>query len=207
LRGLGVDLRINRYFIYLVPVVLFTFLELALLDRLFEWQLGLLVLVLVGFNVTLLRPWADYDWGDDTVRDFFEKLPPKPLVICAYRYQFHYYFGREGGDDECVREALQLDARKEGFYLFDLNGNHMQIPIAIMARARVELYQKFNRARFYQFAYPQGTNHDEEPNPHHRCLERHRSGDGPGPRGPGPRALPARPPGGKAPGPPARTRN
>ncbi len=172
---LGIDLRINRYYIYIVPVLLFFLLELAEVDRFFDIKIGLLTVSLIAFNVTILRPWGDYEWDDDHVRMFRRlqlQLGSRVLVICGNSYQLRYYFQREYED--CSQQAMLLHKYKQDFNLFDLNGNDRYIPIVVLEKARLERYESFNHALFFSFSYSEGKDHGPAKNSHHRRLERNR---------------------------------
>lgn len=151
----GINLRINRYFVYLVPFVLLSFLEMR--EKYLTARLGILVSILVAWNAFILKPWQRYEWDDDNVRSFksyMEGMPPKVLVVCTKRFQMEYYFNRPYA--ECEHEASLLHNIKQDFYLFDLSGNHKYIPVYILENARLEHHQKFNQAVFYSFVYPKG---------------------------------------------------
>ncbi len=184
---LGVDLRVNRYFIYLVPAVLYFLWELADGERFFEARIALLCVALVSFNAFVLRPWADYDWDDDHVARFLElkaQLPEKKLVICGSPYQLRYYFQREASD--CRATVIGLHQRKQDFYLFDLNGSYSVLPILVSREVLPVRFESFGHARFFSFSYSKEKDHGSHQNSHHRGLQRHRPGHGPRSGGEGP---------------------
>jgi hypothetical protein len=151
------NIRISRYYIYLVPFFLY-----ALLDWVQEFEFRknlirgiLLAVVLVSYNLLVFRPWRTYTWDDQNVADFksyLQSLPPRELVVCAQPFHQEYYFKK--ASQNCTEQALKLHLNKKNFYLFDLTGNDKLLALFLVNSGHIEHYQKFNHALFISVTYP-----------------------------------------------------
>ncbi len=151
------NIRIARYFLYLIPFFLY-----SLLDWVQEGDIAgnlrrgvLLAGILIAYNLFVLQPWRSYSWDDQNVANFksyLQLLPPRALVVCANTFQQDYYFGLPS--QNCTDEALKLHLNKKNFYLFDLTGNDKLLTIFLVNSGHIDRYQKFNQALFLSVSYP-----------------------------------------------------
>lgn len=151
------NIRITRYFIYLVPFLLFSLLDwVQKTDIPGNLRRGVLLAgILVPYNMFVLQPWRTYAWDDQNVANFksyLQLLPPGVLVVCANAFQQEYYFGRPY--QNCSDEALKLYLNKKNFYLFDLTGNDKLLTLFLLNSGHIDRYQKFNQALFLSVTYP-----------------------------------------------------
>lgn len=151
------NLRVNRYFIYLVPFFLSSLLAFAVGNSNEKnVKLGsLLAMTLVVYQVFIFEPWRPYAWDDDNVSSFkttLQELPAKPLVVCANAYQRDYYF--QLPYKNCSDEVLELHLKKEPFYLFDITGNDKVLSLFLINQTQIERIEYFNQALFLSVNYP-----------------------------------------------------
>jgi hypothetical protein len=152
------NIRISRYYIYLVPFFLY-----ALLDWVQDYEIRqtlyrgvLLAGVLVSYNLFVFQPWRTYTWDDQNVSEFksyLELLAPRELVVCAQAFQQDYYFQKTY--QNCTDQALRLHLNKKSFYLFDLTGNDKLLALFLLNTGHIDRYQKFNQSMFLSVTYPQ----------------------------------------------------
>ena len=152
------NIRISRYYIYLVPFFLY-----ALLDWVQDYEIRqtlyrgvLLAGVLVSYNLFVFQPWRTYTWDDQNVSEFkshLELLAPRELVVCAQEFQQDYYLQKKY--QNCTDQALKLHLNKKSFYLFDLTGNDKLLALFLLNTGHIDRYQKFNQSMFLSVTYPQ----------------------------------------------------
>ncbi|MBA2406175.1 MAG: hypothetical protein H0V66_15475 [Bdellovibrionales bacterium] len=151
------NIRIGRYYIYLVPFFVYALLEWV---KESEIRLNLklafsLMTILFCYHALVLRPWRTYEWDDQNVaglKSYLKHLPQRELVICANAFQLDYYFQQQWSN--CTDVALRLHLNKKSFYLFDLTGNDRMLMIYLLNSKRIDKYQKFNRSIFVSVTHP-----------------------------------------------------
>lgn len=118
---LHLNLRVNRYFIYVPAFFVFGISQLGILWQARENLLkaGLLSVSLVGYSLIFHRPWSFYSWDDQDVTSYkkmVHTLPSHEKLICATPYQVEYYFQKPY--ESCSKKALANLQSKKPFYLF-----------------------------------------------------------------------------------------
>lgn len=151
------NIKIGRYFIYLIPFFLY-----ALIDFVNEFKTAfnlklclVLSFILVTYNVAVFIPWRTYEWDDQNVAEFksyYSNLAPKELVICANAFQMDYYFKKSY--ETCTDVALRFHLRKESFHLFSLTGTDKLLMLFLMKEGHIDDYKLFNQAVFISVSYP-----------------------------------------------------
>lgn len=151
------NVRINRYYIYLIPFFLFALMDL-IEENPFQKNLKLascLALGLVIYNIQVLAPWRSYTWDDqnvDSLKSMLSALPKRELIICANAFQQDYYF--QQNYQNCSTQVLEKHLKKESFYLFDLTGNDRMLALFILNNTPIDQMKKFNQALFLSVSYP-----------------------------------------------------
>lgn len=153
IEGLGLlnfNLRISRYFIYVVGFLIFSIYKFSE-----SWsekeklvRCGLFSALLISYSFVFHKPWQFYFWDDQNVSRFEQEmstLPAKETVICASAFQLDYYFQRVY-QESCSEQALRLLRERKPFYFFDLNGNDKYTMIYLINSATIETYQKFDHS-------------------------------------------------------------
>lgn len=147
---LNFNLRISRYFIYVVGLFIFSAYKMSesWSEREKLTRCGLVSGILIFYSFVFHKPWQFYLWDDQNVSRFEQEmsvLPAKDIVICASAFQLEYYFQRSylGG---CSEQALNLLKERKPFYFFDLNGNDKYTTMYLIESATIESYQKFDHS-------------------------------------------------------------
>lgn len=128
---IGPNLRINRYYIYLVGFLLFGMTKLGAEEELSykKTRMVLLVSGLLIYNLLVFKPWSFYEWDDQSLAQFRSDLngplKKKKVVICATAFQQKYYFGTELG--YCWDKAREKRNLNEDYYVFDLNDSNASL--------------------------------------------------------------------------------
>lgn len=148
--AVGVNLRINRYYIFLVPFFLFSLFQTSKIWSRNEVALRgtAIFLLLLSYHALSFRPWSYYEGDDQVVTEVkseFGSLVKHPdFIICAHKYQYDYYFGISSYN--CSEEALKRLKAKKDFYFFDLNGNDKYTAIYLMQNMEAVEYRKYRHA-------------------------------------------------------------
>ena len=148
----GINFRISRYFIFLLPFFIFYLTLIASLWSLKEIQIKTLLVVisLTTYVVVFQKPWGYYVWDDQIVEslkgNLREKSESKELVICASGFQLKYYFNRPYSN--CSEEAFKNYYLNKDFYFFDLNGNDKFLVLSLIEKMKVDEYKRYGHGVF-----------------------------------------------------------
>ena len=149
---MGVNFRISRYFIFLIPFLIFYLILTASVWSLKETQVKtfLVFISLTTYVVIFQKPWNYYYWDDQIVEslkgDLKEKSESKELVICANAFQLKYYFNRPYSN--CSEEAFKNYYQNKDFFFFDLNGNDKFLALYMIENMKVEESKRYGHGLF-----------------------------------------------------------
>lgn len=152
---LGLNLRIGRYFIYLVPFFLYFVMEIFLRVSNKFLLLSLIALMLSFYNLFFLKPWRVYFWEDQSVGLFKSTYPnfenDENLIICGNIHQLDYYFHRKL--DDCSSEAFNRFYSKRDFNLFDISGSHSTKALSLYLSNLGNVYDRkfYGNSFFFRF--------------------------------------------------------
>lgn len=138
-----INLRINRYLIYLSPLM---FLAVAQTwKEVKEWQVIVVLGLFLG-GLLYVNPIAIYPWDDDAVLVWKEEISQRPKMqtfICANHYQSLYYDLKTV--HPCIRALSELDYKRP-IQMFDLNSNDRLAVLFLMERMKITHYRKVNNS-------------------------------------------------------------
>lgn len=152
----GLNLRISRYYIFIVP-----FLLVSLIDFIKNVQtksfLLLLVtsFILISYNLFQLKPWRTYEWDDDNVSAFKIDNPSylndNDLLICGNKMNVEYYFNKYFGN--CSEEAFKRYYLKKNFKVFDISGEQSSVALSLYLSnfGNVRDMKFYGRAFYFRF--------------------------------------------------------
>jgi hypothetical protein len=146
----GLNLRVNRYYIYFIP-----FLFYYLLSLVKNWEeknlylrLSFLILGLSFYSVFFYSPWGSYLWDDDHVKEFKKIYPinlnQERVIICSNAYQAMYYFNRPFRD--CRSEAESKLKRRESFIFFNLNQSNKDLTYYLLSKGKIQNVMTYGHA-------------------------------------------------------------
>jgi len=143
-----INLRINRYLIYLPGLLCFALTEAIPRPRL-RYQIGLWALML-SLNI-MFNPLKPFEWDNEAVKvwkSYEGQYPSMPRLICANRYQSAYY----GLDAPtlCRDEVGKIDLMRP-FLFFDLNNNDGFITLFLINHMRPVEQTDFRHSRIIRF--------------------------------------------------------
>jgi hypothetical protein len=152
---LGVNLRIGRYYIFLVP-----FLFVYLLDSISYVQenkylcLTALVLILSTYNFLILKPWRSFDWDDQFVTSFKKDYPnflDGDFIFCGSRHQLEYYFQTQ--NTGCSSEAFSRFYAQKNFNVFDIRGEQSTLALSLYLSNRGNIFDRkfYGHSFFFKF--------------------------------------------------------
>jgi hypothetical protein len=131
---LGLNLRISRYYIFLVPFLLSYIMDIVNVSPNRRFLLvSFLGITLAAYNLFVYRPWRSYPWDDDSVRAFKKDYPlyfkDKDLLICGNYLQSRYFFNTAVRD--CSEEAFSRYYSKKNFSVFDIRGSQSTLALSL----------------------------------------------------------------------------
>ena len=144
----GVNLQVDRYFIFLIPVWM-----MALVDSSREPKNWILVLMLLLSSTYLvyLKPLVPYAWDDETVeifRAYAASDSSRSQLICASRAQNEYY--QLNAPLPCLSAVQKMDRKKPLIFL-DLSGNDRLTMLFLNQEMNVLEHKKINHSRIILF--------------------------------------------------------
>lgn len=147
--GFWLNLRVNRYLIYLVG-----FWIIAFTDSLGEvklWQPLTLTGLLLG-HILFQNPVLSFPWDREKVeswRNFTARFPDSPQLTCASVYQSAYFDLRSPPD--CIRALKDVSLRKDLLY-FDLNNTEKMVALFLTQNMNAEEYIPLKSGAIIRFS-------------------------------------------------------
>jgi len=152
----GINLRIGRYYIYLVPCLL-SFLMTSVNDSHLKqfYVLSVLAVLLATYSFFIFKPWKSFLWDDHFVsafkRDYLPLVQDKNLLICGNAHLLKYHFNRQYSD--CTEEAFSRYYLKKDFSVFDMRGSQSTMALSLYLSNLGQVVDRkfFGHAFFFRF--------------------------------------------------------
>ncbi len=151
----GVNLRIGRYYIFLVPFLFAFILDIVSTIELSKYLcLTSLVLIISSYNFLILRPWRIFDWDDQFVATFKKDYPnfqKDHFIFCGSRHQLEYYFQKQKSD--CSSEAFSRFYAQKNFNIFDIRGEQSTLALSLFLSTRGNVFDRkfYGHSVFFKF--------------------------------------------------------
>lgn len=137
-----INLRINRYLIYLSPLLFLAIAETW--NKIKDWQLLAVLGIMLAF-VVYVNPIALYPWDDEAVKLWKAETKEgnHQTFICANPYQALYYGLKTR--HPCSSALKELDFKRP-VQLLDLNSNDKLLILYLMENMQLVSYKKVNNS-------------------------------------------------------------